>query len=211
MRTFKNAFKVASVFGVVLWLSSLTGIFAQEENSTATDSTTTETVAAKDWKQEIVSDKQQTEEQKEDIINDSQTARGEEKNLRDQIRQAEQSGDSEQAKSLRSQLETMHQENLQQKQQDLQGLKDARQELRSDSKEVMKEKLDVNKDGQVDEVEKRAYDKTRADANHDGTVDQTEKEAFQDRVDKKDEGQPPQGQGIRQGPGPRPQGGRPKR
>ena len=195
----------------MLWLSSLTGIFAQEENSTATDSTTTETVAAKDWKQEIVSDKQQTEEQKEDIINDSQTARGEEKNLRDQIRQAEQSGDSEQVKSLRSQLETMHQENLQQKQQDLQGLKDARQELRSDSKEVMKEKLDVNKDGQVDEVEKRAYDKTRADANHDGTVDQTEKEAFQDRVDKKDEGQPPQGQGIRQGPGPRPQGGRPKR
>ena len=94
--------------------------------------------------------------QEEDSIkSNGQAGRQEEKDLRDQIRQAEQSGDKEAARSLREQLKAMHQENVQQKQEDQQGLKEARQQ-----------KPDANQDGTVDNVErerlkerKRKFDK----------------------------------------------------
>ncbi len=59
------------------------------------------------------------------------SARQEEKDLREQINQAIQSGDMETAKALKEQLKTMHQENIEQKKEDLGSLRESRQELKS--------------------------------------------------------------------------------
>ena len=98
--------------------------------------------------------KQQLKDQKESIKSNSQASRQEEEDLRDRIRQAERAGDKEAVRSLREQLKAMHQENVAQKQQDQQDLKDARQEWNADKKAAHKKRLDANQDGTVDNVER---------------------------------------------------------
>ncbi len=69
---------------------------------------------------------------KEEIKTNAQEARQEERQLRDQIHKAVQAGDMETAKSLKEQLKAVHRENVQQKHQDMQAIKESRQELKQD-------------------------------------------------------------------------------
>lgn len=161
MRRQLQIFLVMSILSVGLLVVFMVDVFAQEAVSTIPDDSAAtvadDTAETQDWKQEIVSDRQQIKQQRDEIKTNSQAAIEEEKNLRDQIHQAVQSGDYETAGSLMEQLKTIHQENLGQKKQDLQGLKDARQELRSDRKEFRTEKMDKNDDGTVDDTERQAF------------------------------------------------------
>jgi len=125
MKKFVLAFVIFSLCLVPLWAN----VFAQEE---ASESGT-------DWKQEVSADIQQLKEQRQGIKQNAEAARQEEKNLRDQMHQAVQSGDMETAKSLREQLKAAHQENLQQKQQDIQALKEAKQGIKQDVRQARQE------------------------------------------------------------------------
>ena len=57
----------------------------------------------------------------------------------------------------------MHQENVQQKNEDLKALQGSREELRSDRKEARFEKMDQNNDGTVDEAERKAWKESHFD------------------------------------------------
>lgn len=94
---------------------------AQEESSSETD-----------WQRELASDKQAISGQKEEIMRNAQAARGDEQQLKRQIREAVAAGDTPTAESLKSQLNTMHQEHIQEKMEDRGAMKDARQDLKSD-------------------------------------------------------------------------------
>lgn len=151
----KKVLGVIVVLGAMLWALPAVCVFAQEAG---TGSYSTE---AADWKQEISSDREQLKGVKDEIKGNAQTAREEEKNLREQIRQAEQSGDPATAESLKEQLRTTHQENVQQMQEDRQGLKDARQELKTDVKGAHFDRMDKNNDGVVDDAERKAFQDNR--------------------------------------------------
>jgi len=112
----------------------LTGTLAMAQEDEETSSSGT------NWKQEISSDKQGVQEQRAEIKENAQASRQEEKNLRDQIHQAMQSGDYETAKQLRQQLHEVHQGNIQQRQQDMEDLQSSRQELKEDFKGAREEK-----------------------------------------------------------------------
>jgi hypothetical protein len=138
----KRIFGIAGALGVLLWVSAVSGVFAQEESSATTDPATvvvSDTTAQTDWKQEFSADKQQIKEQRDSVKTNAEAARSEEKSLRDQIDQAIKAGDPEKAKALREQLKSIHQENVGQKQQDLQGLQESRKEMRSDAQEARQE------------------------------------------------------------------------
>jgi hypothetical protein len=137
--------------------------------------------------------KHQLKEQREDIKSNSQASRQEEKDLRERIRQAELAGDKETARSLREQLRTMHRENVEQKQQDIQGLKDARQGWIADKKEARQQRMDANGDGVVNETERNQFWKKKLDANQDGKVDKVERERLRDRKHKFDKDNNPPG------------------
>ncbi|OIO36655.1 MAG: hypothetical protein AUJ74_01630 [Candidatus Omnitrophica bacterium CG1_02_44_16] len=105
---------------VVLFLVSFAGnVFAQEGNTTITDT---------NWKEEFKSDKDAIKEQKQEIGQNVQQAREEERSLLQQIEEARQSGDIQKAKDLRDQLHILHQQNMFERQEDRKDLKDARQE-----------------------------------------------------------------------------------
>jgi hypothetical protein len=137
--------------------------------------------------------KQQFKEQEESIKRNAQAARQEEDSLRDQIRQAEQSGDKQKAKSLREQLRALHEENVQQKQQDQQELKDSRKKWNADKKAARQEKKDANDDGTVDKKERDQLRKKKMDANQDGTVDKAERDRSRERRHKYDKDNNPPG------------------
>lgn len=121
-----------------LLIASGSLVLAQEETST----TTTETATAEsgtDWKQEISGDRQAVAEEWDVLKEHGQEARTEERQLQHQIFDAAKAGDFTTAKSLREQLRTMRQENVQQKQEDFEALKEAKQGLRKDIKEAHQE------------------------------------------------------------------------
>ncbi len=89
---------------------------------------------------EIAGDRQAIRSEAQDIKEDASAAKQEEKQLKDQILAAEQSGDMETARNLRDQLKAMHRENVRDRQQDKKEMKDARQELRQDIKEARQER-----------------------------------------------------------------------
>ncbi len=161
MRVRLQIFLAMSILSVGLLAVFTAGVSAQEEVPTTPDDSAAVVAAdateTQDWKQEISSDRQQIKQQRDEIKANAQAAIQGEKDLRDQIHQAVQSGDHETAESLKEQLKTTHQENLGQKKQDLQGLKDARHDLRSDKKEFRTEKMDNNNDGTVDDAEQQAF------------------------------------------------------
>jgi len=130
------------------------GLLAEEE---ASESST----AAYTTHREITSDKEAIRTEKEQMKSNALASKREEKALQEQIKQAIQSGDKQTAKSLKAQLKAMHQENVQQKQQDNQELKAARQELRSDKKEARIGRMDKNHDGTVDATERAKFEQLR--------------------------------------------------
>lgn len=99
------------------------------------------TVLAEDegWKQELTADKQEIKAERAETKEHAQEARAEEKGLRDQIHAAMQSGDKETAQKLRSQLRSMHQENVGQMRQDKKDIKINMQDFKQDVKEVRQE------------------------------------------------------------------------
>jgi DNA repair exonuclease SbcCD ATPase subunit len=138
----KRLLKIAGILGVGVCVVFSANAFAQEGTSTASDTVAPGEPHPKDkkeWKQEISSDAQQIKQARETNKSHAQAAIKKEKDLRDQIRQAVQAGDQEKARSLREQLKATHKENIQQKRQDMQNLKQTRQELRSDIKDARKD------------------------------------------------------------------------
>jgi len=147
-----------NVFWFVVVASMLAGGFpAASLCAEEAVSESTSAASATDWKQEISSDKDALKTEKDQIKTNRDASRQEEKALQSQIKQAMQSGDTQTAESLKAQLQTMHQENVQQKQEDEQSLKAARHELASDKKEARTDRMDVNNDGKVDQVERAQY------------------------------------------------------
>ncbi len=113
-------------------LSFISGVYAQDEESSDTGGET-------NWKQELRSDKQGLREDRQQIKQNATEARTEEEQMRQKIREAFEAGDMETANSLREQLKTIHQENIQQMQQDMQGLKESRQDFKQDVKDARQE------------------------------------------------------------------------
>ena len=95
-----------------------------------------ETESETDWKQEFQSDISGIKEQRDAMKDSAQAAREEEKALLQQIDEARAAGDFEKAKQLRDQLHATHQENVQQKHEGIESLKEAKQEMRADFKEA---------------------------------------------------------------------------
>ena len=139
---------------VMMILAMAAGFPAMNLFAEETASETPAATSATDWKQEFSSDKAAIKIEKEQMKADSSAARQEENALHRQIKQALKSGDTQTAESLKAQLKTMHQENIQQKEQDKKDLKAARQEMRSDKKEARAGRRDANRDGTVDSAER---------------------------------------------------------
>lgn len=87
-----------------------------------------------DLKQEVNSDKQDIKAAHQAMKQNAQAARTEEKQLQQQIKDAVASGDMATANQLKAQLKSTHQENVQEKKQDIQNLKAQKKELRQDTK-----------------------------------------------------------------------------
>lgn len=138
--------KIFLVFGIIVFCFFLTGaytVFAQEETVSNTQQSETvsnveqgETGSDTNWKQELDSGKQQIQEQKQGNLQNAQAARVEEDQLRQQIKAAMNAGDMKVAGRLREQLKSIHQENLQEKAQDMQNMQAAKQELQSNVQEA---------------------------------------------------------------------------
>lgn len=119
----------SSMVGVVFLIAVSGRVCAQGEAALGVD---TSAGSSTDWKGELSSDRQQLNEQWQDISENAQAARSEEKDLLEQIKEAKASGDFEIAKQLRDQLHARHQENVARKQQDIQELKGLRDEFKQD-------------------------------------------------------------------------------
>lgn len=128
----KKLFWVLGIFGLCLLVSSYSAVFAQEEGA----GTDTSMESGTDWKQEIKSDMDAFKAERDAIKESASEAIGQEKDLLRQIGDAKQAGDFETAKNLRDKLHALHQQNMEQRQQDMQGLKESRQELKGDIKEA---------------------------------------------------------------------------
>ena len=118
-------------------LLALSGANAEDTTSAgSTDEQSQGTSSGSGYKEEIAGDKAAIKAEAGVIEEHASTAKQEEKQLKGQIRAAEQSGDIAIAKHLREQLKGTHQANAQERQQDKQTMKSARQELRQDKKEA---------------------------------------------------------------------------
>ena len=91
-------------------LTGIIGVFAQEETVANIEQQAAASEA--NWKQDLDSDKQQIQAQKQEISQNAKEARAEEDQLKQQIKAAMDSGDMQTARQLREQLRTVHQENL---------------------------------------------------------------------------------------------------
>lgn len=120
----------------------------------AEDTSTLTAAGTEGWKSGLEADKAKIAEEKLQIKTNATAARAEEKDLHQQIRDAQAAGDTAKVESLRTQLKATHQENAGQMRQDKQELGAAKKELRTDRKEAWKGRADRNKDGKVDRVER---------------------------------------------------------
>lgn len=124
MLSVKRLFSLAVLGAGFLCLA--TPVRAQEEAMNMT------VEQAKAWHNELSGDREALKEQHEEIKTSAQEAKGEEAALREQIQQAEQAGNLEEAKKLKAQWRQMHRANVADKKSDMEGLKQARQEMKSD-------------------------------------------------------------------------------
>jgi phage/plasmid primase-like uncharacterized protein len=90
----------------------------------------------KEIAQEIKGDTQALKEQHQEMISNMETAKGEEQQLREQLKAALKARDAEKAESLRNQLKEMHRENVQEMHQDRRELRQERRELKQDLKDA---------------------------------------------------------------------------
>lgn len=134
MRTGRRVFVMAGVMLGALWAISSSNAFAQEGSSPASGAAN-----AKDWKQEISSDRGEIRQDREANRGHAEAAMEEEKDLRDQIHQAARSGDHEKAESLREQWRAAHRENINERRQDLRDLRQDQQDLRSDVRDARRD------------------------------------------------------------------------
>lgn len=139
MRTYSRVIGTAGILCTALWMIFSPNAFAQEDASTSSDATDKrrgDEKRAKDLKQKIFSDVQEIKQNREANRSHAEAAIQKEKDLRDQIHEAVQSGDQKKAESLREQLKATHRENVREKHQDMQNVRESRQELRSDIKDA---------------------------------------------------------------------------
>ena len=95
--------------------------FSQDEGTSGTD-----------WRQELSSDKQAIQEGKQAIREHADAAKQAEEQLRQQIKDAKASGDMTALEGLQGQLQSLHQQNVQQRQEDKRALHETRQEFKGD-------------------------------------------------------------------------------
>lgn len=119
--------KVFWVFVAVVFCFSLfNGVTACAEETSGSSST--------NWKEQLTADKAKVKEQHQEIKTNAQTARAEEKDLKQQIKDARAAGDTQKVAELKAQLKATHHENVQQRKQDKQELKSAKKQLHQDKK-----------------------------------------------------------------------------
>lgn len=123
-------------FVFCFFIVGLSMVYADNDNSS---NEAQDTAAGTDWKQELISGRQEMQEQRQQMKENAQSARTEEKELKDQIQAAVQSGNMESARQLRDQLKAMHQENVQQMIQDKKELQSERRDLRQDLQQARQE------------------------------------------------------------------------
>lgn len=140
---------VLAAISLSLFLSA--AIFAEEttqvQEQAQTQTQATEQVSTTGWKEEIKDDIQGLKGEAQQARENRREAMQEEAALKNQLREAVQTGDAQKARALRTQLKATHQENVQQRQQDLQGLRDARKEFKSDVlPPALKDRRDIQED-----------------------------------------------------------------
>ena len=91
-------------------------------------------------KEELRSDRQEIKTMHDEMKQDSQKARAEEKGLREQIRAAGAAGNTAKAEQLRAQLKSTHHENIQELKQEKKEIHEARKEFKQDRKEAREER-----------------------------------------------------------------------
>ena len=139
--------KVLLVLGSIVFcfcLSIVGQVRAQEAASSDSGQEVSSDVQQKeasgtDWKQELGAEKQQIQEQNQEMSQNAQAARAEKGQLREQIKAAMDSGDTQTAGKLKEQLRAVHKANMQQKMQDTQAMQGIKQDLKSDVKEARQE------------------------------------------------------------------------
>lgn len=89
-------------------------------------------------KEELAADKAAIKAQKDEMKTSAQAARAEEKQLKEGIREARQSGDAAKAKELKGQLKATHKENVAQMRSDKKDMRSAKKELRQDYRATRK-------------------------------------------------------------------------
>ena len=137
------------VFSVIVFCCFLSGaypVFAEGETDSSIQQTEELSSVAQegsgsdtDWKQELDSDKQQLQEQRQEISQNAQAAREEEAQLKQQIKAALDSGDTQSAQQLKEELRSVHQANIQEMMQDKKEMQAAKQDLKNDFKEARQE------------------------------------------------------------------------
>lgn len=124
----RRIFLWVSVFVLCIVIGTTGKGFSQDESTSEVN-----------WGQELSSDKQAIESQKNTIKENSEAARQGEEILREQIKDARAMGDTATAESLENKLKSLHQQNVQQKQTDRKALQETRQEFKGDRKAAKQE------------------------------------------------------------------------
>ena len=143
-------FLLVGALNLYFIIGALPTLQAQEEAASQVESSVRAQEAAESgtWKQELISDRQALKEEHQSIAENAQAAKQEERQLKDQIHQAIQSGDYETARSLKDQLKETHQENIEQIHGDIQEFQEARQEFKNDLQSARQEKRDYQSQGE---------------------------------------------------------------
>ncbi len=131
--------KIAVILSVLLLSFFLfkVGVVKAEDESVAQDPGITRAGAKQDltgsgWKQQLTEDRQQLQEQSKEVKSNMEAARDAERKLRLRIVEALKADDLQKAAQLKEELGIMHQKNVQEMQQDQQGVQAAKQELKGD-------------------------------------------------------------------------------
>ena len=117
--------KMFLLFSMIIFCLFLTGVYAVFAEGQAVTDTQEGQAAANieqgqidpetNWKEELNSDKQEVQGQRQEISENAEAAREEESQLRQQIKAAMNSGDMQKAGQLKEQLKAVHQKNFQEK------------------------------------------------------------------------------------------------
>jgi Mg-chelatase subunit ChlI len=127
--------KLFLVLSAIVFCLFLTGTYRALAQDVEQEAVTSEA----NRKQVLDSGKQQIQAQRQEISQNAQAARAEEDQLKQQIKAALDSGDTQTAQQLREKLKFVHQENLQGKMQDEQEMQAAKQDFKDSVTEAHQE------------------------------------------------------------------------